>query len=89
MSAATALLATCSEEEKEGIRVAYVQQGDYVIPLLDRHPAIKLPDLPEMLAEEHCLSSDDDREVKDSFELQLSDDDERERERDNRDGSNT
>lgn len=89
MSATTAVLATISEEDKEGIRVAYVEQADYVIPLLDRHPAINLPDLPEMLAEEHCLSSDDDREVKCRFELQLSNGDERERERDNRDGPNT
>lgn len=75
MSATVAHLARCSEEDKEGIRVEYVKQGDYVIPLLDCDPAIKLPDLPETLAEEHCSSSEDDREVKDRFEVQLAEED--------------
>lgn len=68
-------LVRCSEEEKEGISVEYVEHADSLIPLLSYPPAIELPELPETLAEEHCSSSDEDREVQDRFEMQLAEED--------------
>jgi hypothetical protein len=63
-----AFLATCTDEEKAGIRIIYQVNGEDMCGILKQEPGTEqLPELPEAPEDRHCESSDEEKEIREGW----------------------